>query len=341
MKKEYLVIGAGFSGATLARQLADAGNYVTVVDSRTHVAGNAYDAEWEETGIRYHVYGPHLFHTNNEAVFNWLSQFTQWTPYHHRVMAQLSDGQYVPFPPNKHTFEFFEHDRNRMIDVFFRPYTRKMWGMEMEEIDPNVIARVPMDPDTEDNRYFKKDKFQYLPVDGYTAMVKNILRHPNIFLSLYTPIKRSNLGLYRYFDHVFNCAPIDVWFNFEFGELPYRSIKFQHVYLPMHGILPSPVVNFTHNKPQTRVTEWTKLPFHSKFNNDTLLTFETPCDYKDNDFERYYPVKDVHGVNRANYEKYKAIVPDNMTFIGRCGQYVYIDMDQAVNASLQLAKKFT
>lgn len=339
MKKSYLVIGAGFSGAVLARELANEGNYVTVVDSRDHIAGNAFDKEDLKTKIRYHVYGPHLFHTNNQRVFEWLSGFTQWVPYEHKVKALTPNGEYVPFPPNKETFERFHHDRDKLIDVFFRPYTRKMWGMELEELDPNIINRVPMDPTTEDERYFKKDRFQYLPMDGYTVLIKNILDHNKITTLPGTKIKRSQPETYRHFDHVFNCAPIDEWFDYEFGELPYRSIKFEHSVVPVPSVLPTATVNFSDNGPRTRITEWKNLPYHGWNAAETLLTAEIPCDYKDNNYERYYPVKDILGKNRETYKKYLDLVQPNMTFIGRCGQYVYIDMDQAVNSSLQLAQK--
>lgn len=341
MKKSYLVIGAGFSGAVLARELAEAGHYVTVAESRDHIAGNAYDTIHKETGIRYHMYGPHLFHTNNERVYNWLSQFTEWVPYYHQVMALDPYGEYVPFPPNKETFERYNHNREELLNVFFRPYTRKMWGMELEELDPNIINRVPMDPLTNDNRYFKKDKFQALPRDGYTIMIKRILDHENIHVTLGTRIDPTRPGMWRHFDHTFNCSPIDTWFDSQFGELPYRSIKFQHHVMSFVNALPTTTVNYTDDGPHTRITEWSKLPHHDfPGGNMTLLTTEIPCDYKDNNMERYYPVKDVHGKNREIYKKYLEIVPEKMTFIGRCGQYVYIDMDQAVNSSLQLAEKF-
>ena len=142
-----------------------------------------------------------------------------------------------------------------------------------------------------------------------------------------------------YYDYVFNSMPIDVYFKLQRGPLPYRSIKFHHVNLPVNKLLPTTVINFTHEEPYTRMTEWKQMPHHG-YGDWTTITYEEPCDYTQNNLERYYPVKDIDGVNRKIYEQYKAMVPDNMTFIGRCGMYAYIDMHQAINSSLQTVGKF-
>ena len=330
---KILVVGAGFAGATVARILAEAGHTITVIDKRDHVAGNAYDYT-NEHGIRIHKYGPHLFHTNNERVFDFLGRFTEWVPYRHKVKAQLDDGRYVTLPVNRETKEIVGEEN--VLDIFFRPYTRKMWGKELEELDPSIIKRVPIrDDDNED--YFPNDNYQALPLMGYTSLIKKMLEHDNIDVNLNTPFDKVWLN---YSDYCFNSMPIDEFFDFYHGELPYRSIKFHNVNLPMAKVLPSGTVNFTHDGPYTRVTEWKNLPCHGFNSQYTTLTYEEPCDYIDNDMERYYPVKDVDGKNRETYEKYKEMIGSSMTFIGRCGQYVYVDMHQAVNSSMQVAEKF-
>ena len=328
-----LVIGAGFAGATVARMLAEAGHRVVVMDKRDHVAGNAYDYE-NEYGIRIHKYGPHLFHTNNKKVFDFISQFTEWQEYKHKVKAQLSDGRYVTLPVNRETKEIVGEEN--VIDIFFRPYTYKMWGKTIEELDPSILKRVPV-RDDDNEYYFPNDEYQCLPKDGYTALVKKMLDHENIEVRLKAPFNPFALN---FFEHCFNSMPIDEYFNFKYGELPYRSIKFHNVTLPMRKVLPTGTVNFTHDGPYTRVTEWKNLPCHGDTDKYTTLTYEEPCDYRDNDMERYYPVKDVDGENRKIYEKYKGIVEENMTFIGRCGQYVYVDMHQAINSSMATVEKF-
>jgi len=330
---KILVVGAGFSGVTVARLLAEAGHKITVIDERDHVAGNAYDYT-NQYGIRVHKYGPHLFHTNNKKVYDWLNQFTTWVPYKHKVKAILEDGQYVTLPVNRETKRIVGEDK--IIDTFFRPYTYKMWGKPIEELDPSIINRIPS-RDDDNEYYFPNDEYQALPKNGYTEMVKNILDHENIVVSLST---RFDYDMEKAFDHVFNSMPIDVYFDNRHGELPYRSIKFHDVTLPTPKLLPTGTVNFTHDGPYTRVTEWKNLPAHGVNPRYTTLTYEQPCDYRENNKERYYPVKDVDGKNRETYEKYKQMVNPNMTFIGRCGMYVYIDMHQAINSAMVTSEKF-
>lgn len=328
-----LIVGAGFSGAVIARELAEAGHDIKIIDQRDHIGGNAYDHE-NEHGIRIHKYGPHIFHTNNEDVVNWLSKFTKWIPYQHKVKAILKDGQYVTLPVNKETKAIVGEEN--IIDTFFRPYTKKMWGLEIEDLDPDVLKRVPVRDDLNE-LYFPNDKFQFIPTDGYTTLFKNILDHPNIEITLNCKFEKS---LETLFDFIFNSMPIDQYFDYVHGELPYRSIKFHHVNLPMSKTLPVACVNFTHAGPYTRITEWKNFPNHGINDTMTSLTYEEPCDYKDNDMERYYPVKDIAGHNREIYKKYRDMIPNNMQFIGRCGQYVYIDMDMAVASALAIVKRF-
>jgi len=328
-----LVVGAGLSGVTVARKLAEAGYKVKVIDCRNHIAGNAYDYT-NEYGIRIHKYGPHIFHTNNAKVFDWLSNFTDWVEYKHKVKAQLADGQYVVFPANQETQKIVGKDN--IIDTFFRPYTKKMWDMTIEELHPNIINRIPVRNDNNEY-YFPDDKYQFMPTKGYTSMVHNILDHPNVNLSLNTNYANS---MNKEYEHIFNSMAIDQYFDYKYGKLPYRSIKFETIHLPMAQVLPTTTVNFTHYGPKTRVTEWKHFPLHGENEHRTTLTFEEPCDYKDNNFERYYPINDNQGKNRKLYEKYKSEKMPNVTFIGRCGLYVYLDMDQAISSSLAIARKF-
>lgn len=331
--KKYLIVGAGLSGATLARELAEAGHHVTIIDKRSHVAGNAYDYT-NTHGIRIHEYGPHLFHTNNKEVYDYLGRFTEWVPYKHKVKALLEDGRYATLPVNRETKEMVGEEN--VLDIFFRPYTRKMWGKELEELDPSILLRVPI-RDDDNEYYFPNDEYQAMPKYGYTDMVEEMLDHPRINVELGLAF---NKWMESAFDHVFNSMPIDEYYDFEFGELPYRSIRFHHSVLNIPSLLPTATVNFTHDGPHTRVTEWKKIPGHGDHPHKTVITTEEPCDYRDNNMERYYPVKDVDGKNRDIYNKYKAIKNDKVTFIGRCGQYVYIDMHQAVNSMLRLANDF-
>jgi len=321
-----LIIGAGISGCVAARQLAEHGNNVTIIDKRNHIAGNCYDY-FDKNGIVVHKYGPHLFHTNNEKVFNYLSRFTDWIPYTHKVKA-LYNNQYLTLPVNKETKEIVGEEN--VLDIFFRPYTKKMWGMELEEINPKIINRVPIRDDMNE-KYFPNDKFQCLPKNGYTFMCQEIIHHKNIKLNLNTEFNRSMINNY---DHVFSCMPIDLFYNSIFGELPYRSIKFKNEYI-IGKKSEHVTVNFTDDDIYTRWTEWSNLPYKND-SESSVITYEIPCDYKDNKNERYYPVNDMEGINKELYNKYKELSKkDNkVTHLGRLGLYAYLDMHQAVNSTL-------
>lgn len=332
-KQSILIVGAGFSGATIARELAMHGHKVTVIDQRDHIGGNAYDYV-NEHGIRIHKYGAHIFHTSNETVFNWVSQFTGWVPYKHKVKAMLGDGTLVTFPP---TFSFTqEHGLNYVKDTFYAPYTKKMWGVEIDQIDSSVINRVALREDDNES-YFPNDKFQFMPREGYHKLFLNIMDHENIEVRLNT--KFDKLMELEY-DHVFNSMPIDEYYDYRHGELAYRSIKFNTINLPVPRVYEQSVINFTHDGPETRLVEWKNFPNHGVSDKVTTITYETPCDYKDNDFERYYPVKDINGENRTKYKLYADIPNNKVTFIGRCGLYVYIDMHQAISTSLATVNKY-
>lgn len=329
---KILIVGAGFYGSVLARELSDAKYDVHVIDKRSHIAGNAYDYV-NSKGIRVHKYGPHILHTNNAKVFAYLSRFTDWVPYKHKVKAVLQDGTFVTLPVNKETKDIVGEDN--IIDIFFKPYTKKMWDKDIYELDPSIINRVPIRDDLNEY-YFPNDEYQFMPMSGYTKLFENLL--DGIKVSLNTPFDKLMENDY---DFIFNSMPIDEYFDYRYGKLPYRSIKFHTFDIPKKNILPTSVVNFTDDSKFTRVTEWKNFPNNYSYDcNLTTLTYEEPCDFEDNDFERYYPVKDIDQGNRKLYEKYKKLIPNNINFIGRCGLYVYIDMDQAVSSALALSKKF-
>lgn len=371
--ERILIVGAGFAGAVVARTLAEAGYTIDMIDRRDHVAGNAFD-EINDQGIRFHRYGPHLFHTSNMRVVDWLSRFTEWTPYDHRVTARLPDGRLAPLPVNRRTLELvfgrpiadegeakallsdmavkLDHEpRNgaeylhanigvELTDLFFRPYTRKMWGHDLTEIDAAVVKRIPIRFDDED-RYFPNDSFQALPTAGYTQLVRNILDHEAITVRLATPFDKSMLADA---DFAFLCSPIDEFFDYSLGHLPYRSIKFHHDAVPREDIASATAtVNYTDTSPFTRSTFWHLLPNHDPAHAATVTkTTEEPCDYRDNDFERYYPVKTADGEYDRRYRAYQAMADGEakLMFIGRCGTYQYLDMHQVINQTLTIAEKW-
>jgi UDP-galactopyranose mutase len=367
-----LVVGAGFAGAVHARELAEAGHRVTVIDRRPHIGGNAYDRV-DETGTRVHVYGPHLFHTNNEAVVAWLSRFTGWVDYRHRVDAMLPSGATAPLPINRLTLEavfgrpfageaevraFLASEAERiaaprnaaehlvanigrtLTDLFFRPYTKKMWALDLEELDAAVVKRIPIRFD--DNvEYFPDDGFQALPADGYTAVFERILDHERIEVVLSTAFDRA---MEREADVVFNSMPIDEYFGFCEGDLPYRSIRFHPRAEPAATADGrASVLNFTDTGPFTRETYWRRLPGHAVTDTGReTVTREEPCDYRDNAMERYYPVRTSDGAPAALYARYKAMADQlgKVRFIGRCGTYQYLDMHQVINQSLMSVRRF-
>jgi UDP-galactopyranose mutase len=331
--KKILVVGAGFSGAVVARELADNNFLVDIIDKRNHVGGNAFDYI-NDDGIRIHKYGPHLFHTNNESVFKYLSRFTDWIEYKHRVKAMLKDGQLVTLPINNETADIVGEEN--LIETFIRPYSEKMWGLKLEEIDAQILNRVPRTFD--DNQfYFPNDDFQFLPLNGYTSMFENMLNHDNINIFLNTEFDKRLINNY---EHVFSSMPIDEYYDFCFGKLAYRSLKFHTLNLPFPKLFDVAQVNFTHEDKFTRVVEWKNLPNHGVNDNLTTITYEEPIDYLDNNLERYYPVKDINGINAKLYLKYKMLENDKVTFIGRLGLYLYLDMHQVVNSSLHIVKNF-
>jgi UDP-galactopyranose mutase len=366
-----LVVGAGFAGAVYARTLAEAGSTVHVIDRRAHIGGNAADFV-DANGVRVHRYGPHLFHTNATHVFDWVQRFGVFVPYRHRVRAKLPDGRLVPLPVNLDTINAVfdarlqteaeaaaflhrqsvpiaaprnaaEHLRSRigdvLTDLFFRPYTRKMWGLELEDLDASVVKRLPIRFDRTD-LYFPDDRHQALPRDGYTALFDAVLRHPGISVHLGTPY---TAGMERSYDFCFNSMAIDEFFDCALGELPYRSLRFDHRTADTWDAEPVSVRNYTDNGLFTREAWWHCLPGHLVTETGRrTVTVEAPCDYRDNANERYYPVKTADQRYQKLYRAYQdmARALPNMAFIGRCGTYQYLDMDQVINQSLAGARRW-
>lgn len=354
------IVGAGFSGAVAARVLADAGGIVEVWDKRSHVGGNAYDCD-DAYGIRVHPYGPHIFHTNSQRVVDWLSRFTEWRAYEHRVVAQV-DGQFVPMPINRTTINrlyglnldepgvaaFLEAAREpnenpsnseeavlsfvgrELCDKLYRGYTQKQWGCDLSELSASVVSRIPVRTN-DDDRYFS-DSFQCMPLHGYTALFDKMLSHPNITLSLNRPFDPDSESDRRGCDFLIYTGPVDVFFKQCFGALPYRSLRFEQVHVSdVTQVLPTTVVNYPNEYAYTRETEWKQLTGQQC--QGTTLTREYPCA----EGEPFYPVPNEQ--NQALLRKYQAMADglDRVAFIGRLAEYRYYNMDQAVASALTKA----
>ena len=357
---DYLVVGAGFAGSVLAERLASqAGKKVLVVDRRPHIGGNAYD-HYDDHGILVHKYGPHIFHTNSQEVFDHLSQFTEWRPYQHRVLASV-DGKLVPFPINLDTIntlyglrlsalelpQFFESVAEPREQIrtsedvvvskvgrdlymkFFRNYTRKQWDLDPSELDASVTSRVPT-RDNRDDRYFT-DTYQAMPLHGYTRMFERMLDHPNIKVMLNTDYREID-DVIPYNRMVYT-GPIDEFFNFRFGKLPYRSLDFRFETVAKPVYQPAPVVNYPNEYAYTRVTEFKYLTGqeHAK----TTLVYEFPRAEGD----PYYPVPRAE--NAELYKRYKTLADatSGVVFVGRLATYKYYNMDQVVAQALAVYKR--
>jgi UDP-galactopyranose mutase len=357
---DYLVVGAGFAGAVMAERLAaGAGKKVLIVDKRNHIGGNAYD-HYDEAGILVHKYGPHIFHTNSRDVFDYLSLFTEWHPYQHRVRAWV-DGQLLPIPINLDTVnqlyglnltsfqveEFFKSVAEarpqirssedvivskvgrELYEKFFRNYTRKQWDLDPSELDAAVTARVPVRTNRDD-RYFT-DTYQAMPLHGYTRMFEHMLTHPNIKIMLnadYREIER----VIPYGEMIYT-GPVDEFFQFRFGKLPYRSLEFRFITYERSVYQDAPVVNYPNENSYTRCTEFKYLTGqeHSK----TSVVYEYPRAEGD----PYYPVPRPE--NAAMYREYEALagLTTGVHFCGRLATYKYYNMDQVVAQSLTLYKR--
>ena len=365
---KILIVGAGLAGSTIGRILAENSFKVVILEKRYHLAGNIFDFV-NEKKERIHKYGPHLLHCRkNSEALKFLSKFTKWVKYEHKVRALLQDGRTTPLPVNRITIEdifqksfeteeatkeFLDNIRtknfipkntdelfettvgNKLADIFFRPYTRKMWGIDPKDLSINVGARLPVRTN-DDCRYFN-DEFQALPKDGYAEMVKKMLDHKNIEIYLDTPFCK---GMENEFFHSFLSIPIDEYFNYQFGSLPYRSILFENR-LEEGNDLGSPVVNFTDNSPYTRKTQWNLFPNSPNIKSDSkTITYEQPCSMDFNPGEYYYPVQTRDSKRIFSLYKELSKNKSSITFIGRTGLFKYIDMIPAVEIHIRIAKKF-
>lgn len=356
-----LIIGAGFAGSVCSRELAEAGHQILVVDRRDHIAGNAFDIK-DEHGILIHQYGPHIFHTNSERIFNYLSKYTEWYEYEHRVRGVVNGKEY-PFPINRDTLnqlydlnlteeqatEFYEKVREPkdtvktsedvvlnsvgrdLYEKFFLNYTKKQWGLDPSELKAGVAARIPTRTNSDD-RYFT-DTYQAMPLHGYTAMFENLLNHPNILVKLSTEFK-DVLNDDQHFDHIVYTGPIDAFYDFKFGHLPYRSLRFEHEHLSnLEWSQSVGTVNYPNDHDYTRITEFKHLT--GQKNQSTSIVREYPTANGD----PYYPIP--RDENEELFKKYRALadVEEKVTFVGRLAEYRYYNMDQVVGAALNAVDK--
>lgn len=323
----YLIVGAGFAGAVCAERLASAGKRVLIIDQRDHVGGNAYDYS-DEHGIRVSKHGAHIWHTNSADVHEYVSRFTDWRPYTHRVLSSTSRGL-VPVPINRTTLAAFGGDLEAARQEMIVPYTRKQWGAYADQLSPTVLARIKT-RDSDDDRYFT-DTYQAMPADGYTAMFRRMLNHDNISVSLGTPYARYAVHLA---EQVIWTGPIDQFFDYRYGKLPYRSARFVFEHTMEEDRQGVPVINHPAERfPYTRCAEFKHLT--GQQHPGTSVAWERPCA----DGEPYWPVPTE--ASAALYRQYAELARQtpNVHFCGRLGSYKYLDMWQVVAQALRLSRK--
>lgn len=357
---DFLIVGAGFSGSVIAERLASQqGKKVLLVDRRPHIAGNAYDY-YDDAGILIHKYGPHIFHTNSKDVFDYLSMFTQWRQYQHWVKANV-DGQLVPMPINLDTInqlyglnlnsmqveEFFASQAEKVEQIrtsedvvvskvgrelyekFFQGYTRKQWALDPSELDASVTSRVPTRTNR-DARYFT-DSYQAMPRHGFTRMFENMLDHDNIKILLNCDY-REVMDFVPYKNIIYT-GPVDEFFDFKFGKLPYRSIDFKFESYDQEQYQVAPVINYPNDYAYTRITEFKYLT--GQKSDKTSIVYEFPTAEGD----PYYPIPRPE--NAEVYKQYQALASEqkNVWFVGRLATYKYYNMDQCVAQALATHKK--
>ncbi|MEY2883210.1 MAG: UDP-galactopyranose mutase [Pseudomonadota bacterium] len=352
---DWLIVGAGFAGSVLAERLASQrGERVLVVDRRPHIAGNAYD-RFNEQGVLVHQYGPHIFHTNAQRIFDHLSQFTAWRPYEHRVLGAV-DGMLVPIPINLDTVntlynlsltsaelpawfaaraekvDVIETSEDVVVSVvgrelyekFFQGYTRKQWGLDPSQLDKSITARVPIRTDRDD-RYFT-DSHQFMPLHGYTRMFERMLDNPLISVMTQTDYRDIRDAIPH--KRLIYTGPIDEYFEFRFGKLPYRSLQFRHETLDMEQALPTGTVNYPQTEDYTRISEYKHMT--GQVHPKTAITYEYPSAEGD----PYYPI--LRPENAALYKRYEALAlaEADTWFVGRLATYRYYNMDQVTGQAL-------
>jgi UDP-galactopyranose mutase len=357
MGYDVVVVGAGFAGSVIAERVASQlRKRVLVLDRREHIGGNAFD-ELDDAGIRIHRYGPHIFHTNSADIFEYLSAFTDWRPYEHRVLARVR-SRLVPMPINRTTINrLFDLDLRdqaaveafyaaraepgerartsedvvvqrvgrELYELFFRGYTRKQWGLDPSELDASVTARVPARTD-DDDRYFT-DRYQAMPAAGYTPMFERMLAHPRI--EVRTGVDFHAVRAELDYGQLVYTGPIDAYFEYRFGPLPYRSLRFEFETVEMEHYQPTGTVNYPDEAiPFTRISEFKHLT--GQEHEATTIVREFPTA----DGDPYYPIP--RPANRALYERYVALAAatPGVEFVGRLGTYKYYNMDQVVGQAL-------
>lgn len=360
IKYDFLIVGAGFAGAVCARQLADAGKKVLVIDKRPHIGGNAHDCV-DENGVLIHPYGPHIFHTNSKKIFEYLSRFTHWRFYEHRVLAVVDNVQY-PLPINRTTINklyglnldaqsveaYLEKVRVPcdslrtsedvvlnsvgldLCEKFFRGYTLKQWGLDLSELSAGVAARIPTRTN-DDDRYFS-DTFQFMPSEGYTAMFNRMLADSKITVRTGTSLE--DVRSEAHWSHMIYSGPIDAFFEYRFGKLPYRSLRFEHEHLKDQKQVQSVgTVNYPNDYDFTRITEFKHLTGQNC--NGTSVVRE----YPQAEGDPYYPVPRPD--NEALFQLYRELADNeqDVTFVGRLAEYRYYNMDQVVAAALSTVDK--
>lgn len=378
--EKIIVVGAGLSGATIARLFAESGKDVIVIDKRETIGGNAYDFT-DRNGIIIQQYGPHIFHTNDKTVFDFLSKFTEWNKYEHRVLARVRKDKIVPVPFNLtslfalYSKEKAERIKNLLIEEIgygkkvpilqlkkhesaeirkfadfvykniFYIYTMKQWGFKPEYLGEAVMNRVPVYL-SEDDRYFT-DEYQCMPKEGFTQMVANILRHPKIQLKLKTDAKKEialedgkiYFGGKELDGSVIYTGCIDELFDYKYGVLPYRSLKFKFKFKKTPSYQSSAVVNYTTSHSYTRITEFTKFTCEEKEN--TVIVEEYSKTFKKGKNIPYYPIPVEK--NYAHYQKYLSLAKEykELYLLGRLANYKYINMDVAVKNAMELFTSIT
>lgn len=354
--------GAGLSCAVIARSLAERGHLIQIIEQRSHVAGNCHTERDANSGVMLHVYGPHIFHTNDEEVWNYVNRFMEFKPYVNRVKA-VTRGQIFSLPINLHTInQFFgktfspneakafieqqadlsitepanfEEQALRFVgrelyEAFFRGYTLKQWGMDPKNLPASILKRLPVRFNYNDNYFFSK--YQGMPVEGYTLMVKRILEHPNIVVNLGTEFTREMVDE---FGHVFYSGPVDGFYNYDLGWLPYRTLDF--VRGEAEGdVQGCAVMNYCEESiPYTRITEHKHFaPWETHERSVCYTEYSRACEESD---IPYYPVNLIQG--NTLWEQYQARSrsEQKMTFVGRLGTYRYMDMDMTIRAALDAA----
>ncbi|WP_257280026.1 UDP-galactopyranose mutase [Endozoicomonas sp. ISHI1] len=358
----YLFVGAGFSCAVIARELAEAGNGITIIEQRPHIAGNCYSERDRESNIIVHKYGPHIFHTDNVRVWDYINRFGEMLPYVNRVKA-VSNSRIYSLPINLHTInqlfethlspneakelieskadlsieipKTFEEQALRFVgpeiyNAFFAGYTRKQWGIEPSELPASILKRLPIRFNYDDN-YFAH-KYQGMPKNGYTDIVAAMLDHPSITVHLSTPY---SIGMRNDYDHIFWSGPLDAWFDYEFGRLGYRTLDFE----PVRGIgdmQGNAVINYCDsNVPYTRITEHKHFaPWETHEQSICFMEYSRQCDENDTP---YYPIRLVKDKTLLKQYVEKAYHEKNVTFVGRLGTYRYLDMDVTIKEALDVA----